>query len=106
MNWAKLRRVVNRVHHHTWGHTSFPGMRTLLSRNGLWNEHVQHYIASTIAQCRDCKASSTPPPNRRVSISSLDKAFNDIVCIDHFYLEDVTLFHMMAVATIYSSAML
>lgn len=39
-------------------------------------------------------------------MSSLDNAFNDIVCLDHFRLEDLTLFHIMDVATRYSSRML
>lgn len=103
-NWATLRRVVDRVHCHTCGHVTYSDMRTLLMINCLWNDHVQQYLASTVAECRDCKASSAPPPNRGVLLSPLDRFFNDLVCIDRFHLENVTLLHVMDVSTRFSAA--
>ena len=102
-DWAKLKRVVDRVHKHVCGHAAFSDMRTLLVRNKLWNEHVQKYLTTIVTECSDCSKSSTPPPNRRVSLSSLDRNFNDVVCLDHFYLDEMVIFHAMDTASRFSA---
>lgn len=78
-------------------------MRTLLERNKLWSLESQKYLAELIASCPDCNASSTPPPNRRVSISSMNREFNEVVCIDHAFFGSVIVLHAMDVATRYST---
>ncbi len=93
--WKDVRRIVDRVHHHVCDHAEFSDIRTLLQRIHLWNEQVQHYLSKVVGECSSCRTTSTPPPNRRVSISSLNKSFNDIVCIDHLFLGSVTVFHVM-----------
>lgn len=42
--------------------------------------------------------SETAPPNRRMYLASLNREFNDVICIDHKCLDTVTIFHMMDVA--------
>lgn len=76
-------------------------MRTLHQRNKLWNDQTQSYLSNVMSNCSDCKASSTPPPNRRVLLSSLNREFNDVVCMDHMFLDKITVFRMMYVTTIY-----
>lgn len=41
-----------------------------------------------------------------MSISSLSKEFNEILCVDHLYLEDILLMHFMDLITRYSSALI
>lgn len=103
-SWDSVKKVVDRVHRHVCGHATFSDMRTLLIRNRLWSNEVQHYLSQTVSECVSCKASSTPPPNRRVSLSSLNRQLNEVVCVDHFHLDGVTLFHAMDTATRFSSA--
>lgn len=103
-NWTSVKKLVDRVHRHVFRHATFSDMRTLLIRNNLWNDQVQHYLASVVTSCTSCKASSTPPPNRRVSLSSLNRQINEVVCVDHFHLDSVTLLHAMDTATRYSAA--
>lgn len=64
---------------------------------------TQNYLSTVVTECNHCKASSTPPPNRKVSLSSLNRNFNEIVCMDHCFLDSVTVFHVMDVATRYSA---
>lgn len=71
MNWNDVRRTIDRVHHHMCGHPTFSDMRTLLERNNLWSMEAQKYCSEMVASCPDCKASSTPPPNKRVFLSSM-----------------------------------
>lgn len=79
-------------------------MRILLPRNDLLNDHVQQYHASTLAWFSNSNASSTRPSNQRVFISIIDRALHVAVSIYYFHLEDVTMFHVLGVATRYSSA--
>lgn len=102
--WTDARRVVDRVHRHVCGHASYSDMRTLLIRNGIWSQQVQSYLAQTVSECNKCVASASPPPNRRVSLASLDREFNTVVCVDHFFLDDHVLFHIMDTSTRYSAA--
>lgn len=46
------------------------------------------------------RLTAPPQPSQKVSISSLSTAFNDILCVDHFYLDDENrLFHCINHAT-------
>lgn len=93
--WLETRRVIDKVHRHTCGHASYSDMRTLLQRNNYWSEAAQRYLADVVQRCEHCIASSTPLPSRKVALGSLDRSMNDLVLIDHFFLEDVKLFHAM-----------
>lgn len=102
--WNETRRVINKVHKHTSGHASYSDMRTLLMRNKFWSESAQQYLAEIIERCEHCVASSTPPPSRKVALGSLNRSLNDLVLVNHFFLDDVKLFHAMDSHTRYSAA--
>lgn len=97
--WKQLKRIVYRLHRHVCGHVKFPDMRTILVRNGMWRLHAQVYVVQTVNECVNCVSYATTPPNRRVSLSSLDSESNNVICIDHFFLGDHTLFHVMDTAS-------
>lgn len=101
-NWPQIRRIVDKVHKHVCVHSTYSDMRTLLQRNKLWNDQAQNYLSQIVSECPDCKASSTPPPNRRVSLASLNREFNDVLCLDHMFLDKTTVLHMMDVSTRFS----
>lgn len=50
-NWAKLSRVVHQDNRHTCGYALYFDTRKLLTGNGLWNDQVQQYLASIVAEC-------------------------------------------------------
>lgn len=52
-------------------------------------------MVKTMTKCRSCKASSTILLNRRVSLSSFDRKVNAVMCIDHFFLGTMIIFHIM-----------
>ena len=56
---------------------------------------MEQYISQVINECPKFKASSAPEPSRKYSISSMFKNLNEIVCIDHFYLDELILIHFM-----------
>ena len=93
--WNEVKRIIDKVHKHICGHASFSDIRTLLERNDMWSKEVEKYISSTVETCHGCRATSFPNPSRKVSLTSLHHNFNDIVCIDHFHLEGLRIFHIM-----------
>lgn len=70
----------------------------------MWNEMIEHYIQNLVRDCKSCRASELPPPSRKVSISSLSNELNEVVCVDHFYLDELCLIHFMDMSTRFSTA--
>ena len=103
--WTEVKNIVDKVHKHVCGHANYTDYRLLLERNELWNDAVAAYVAQSIENCTACKSTAAPQPNRKVSISSLSKHFNEILCIDHFYLDEVRLMHCMDLVSRYSTAL-
>lgn len=64
-------------------------MRALLERNNLCKNDTQHFVSTTVQNCKDFMAFSTPLPSNKVSISPLSGYFNQVVVVDHFYLDSV-----------------
>lgn len=69
----------------------------------MWSEHIQHCLTSTISECRNCKASSFLPPNKKFSLLSFNCVFNVIVCLAHLYLDFTTIFCLVSVLTRFST---
>lgn len=94
-SWTELKHVIDKVHKHVCGHATFSDIGILLDRNDLWSDEVEHYLRSVVEECHHCKAACLPTPSRKVSLSSLSRSFNEVVCVDHFYLDNIRMFHMM-----------
>lgn len=48
-SWDSVKKLVDSVNRHVCGHSTFTDMRTLLLRNGLWNDGVQHYLSRVVS---------------------------------------------------------
>lgn len=75
----------------------------LLMQTNLWTAQVQQYLANVESQRDSCCASTNRPSNERVSLASLNKSFNDVVCVDQMQPRSVTLLHVMDVETLFSA---
>lgn len=104
INWASIRRIIERLYTLLCGHASFYDIQTILVRHSLWNENVQSYLVKTISEFVSCKSSSKPPPNGLVSF--LNRNLNEVVCIDQFFLDTVTILHIMDVSPRLSTGVL
>lgn len=102
--WSEVKKVIDKVHKHVCGHATLTDYKLLLERNHLWNDSVASYIARTMEECTGCRCTAPALPSRKVSISSLSKNFNEIVCVDHLYLEEVLMAHYMDLVSRYSAA--
>ena len=80
-----------------------------------WNSNTttttQQYVVcrtwkipqSCFSSCTDCSKTHEPRQARKVSLSSIDRSFNKIVCIDHHHLGNVRIYHIKDVTTRYSA---
>lgn len=95
------KRLIDKVHSHIYGRAEFSDYQIRLECNGLWFDSVHEYLKEIIAKCPACRATSNPQPSRKVAISTLWKDFNEILSIDHFYLDDMCLLHCVDTVTCY-----
>ena len=72
----QVKAIVDKVHKQVCGHTNLTDMRLILQCNGLWNDIVCDYASQLIESCVSCRATASPQPSRKVSISSLSREFN------------------------------
>lgn len=54
-------------------------------------------------ECSSLMTTCQPKKSRKVSLSSMSRKFNDVVCIDHFHLEGNRVFHIMDLESGYST---
>ena len=91
------------VQKHVCGLANYTDFQILLESNDLWNDAVASYISQLIESCTACRFTASPQPNRKVSITSLSTQFNEVLCIDHFYLDAIHLMYFKDLTTRYSA---
>ena len=67
-------------------------------------DEVEKYLHRVINSCSDCAKNYEPKKARKVSLSSVNRSFNETICIDHFHLGNVRIFHIMDASTRYSAS--
>lgn len=79
-------------------------MKTLLQRNHIWDDDIQSQLSTVVEKCTPCIASSLPQSARKLSIFRINRQFNDLVLVDHFWLEEICLVLFMDAYSRYSTA--
>ncbi len=97
-----MKSIIDKVHKHVCGHSTFTDIKTLLQRNDFWSEDAKKYLAETLEKCPSCLTTSLPKKSRKVALSAMSRDFNDVVCLDHFFLDDFKVFHVMDSSTRFS----
>ena len=80
----------------------FEGYESLLDRVKLWNTEVEKYLNRVVSSCSNCAKTYEPKQFRKVSLSSLNRPFNDFICIDHVHIGDIRVCDIMDATTRYS----
>lgn len=81
------------------GHASLSDFKLLPERNGIWSEDIRQYVTKIINECANYKASPPPEPSRKISIRYMTETLNELVCIDHFHLDDLLLIQFIDLNT-------
>lgn len=84
--------------------STYAGIPHILILRRSWNvascgilryKNTLQYLTNTMDERTNCWATSKPIPTRKVSLSSLDRQLNIVVCIDHFHLDLNRVLHLM-----------
>lgn len=75
----------------------------LLIKNQFWNDAIERYLIKIVEKCTGCRHTSLLQNTCKVSLSSLSRSFNKVVCIDHFCLNQICVFPVMKSTMLYSS---
>ncbi len=99
-----LKKIIDKVLKHVCGHAPLSDTKILLERNDLWSTEVEKYLHRIVDSSESCSKTHEPKKARKVSLSSLNRSFNELVSIDHFHLGNLRLCHIMCASTRYSIA--
>ena len=103
LKWKEEQHVIDPVHEHVCGHSTYKDIKLLLQRNKLWDEQCNSYLSHILETCQHCLIITPPSGMRPVSLRTMSRGFNDVVCVDHMDLAKATLFHVMDAVSRYSS---
>lgn len=78
-DWPSINRLVDKVHRHVRGHASISDFKMILTRNDFSYECVEGYLIRTVEKCSSYRRLALTRPNRKVSLSSMNSAFNEVV---------------------------
>ena len=101
--WTELKKIIDKLHKHVCGHASLSDIQILLQCNNLLSTEIEKYLNRVVTSCSDCAKTHEPKQARKVSISSINRSFNKVVCIDHFHLGNLRICHVMDATTRYSA---
>lgn len=91
----ELSHIVCSVHDHACGHFTYGDMKIILKPNKLWKNDVENILQTVVRECSLCIAAFPPKAMRKIYISGINKHFNELVFVDHFCLDDVSLVHFL-----------
>lgn len=77
--WSEIKKIVDKVHKHVCGHSTYPDIKILLDRNNLWNTETNKYLSSVLEKCSSCATTAQPKGTRKVSLKMLSRDFNAVV---------------------------
>ncbi len=60
------------------------------------------YLSHAVKDCHSCVSTSEPKPSRKVSLGTLNRSFNEVVCIDHMHSNNFRVCHVKDTTTRYS----
>lgn len=103
--WPAVRPLVDRVHLNVCGHSSVSDKKTLLGRTSNWTSDVAKYLSEVFQRCGSCRVTTRLKPSQKVILSSLHRRFNNVSCVNHFFLDGVLVFHKMDAETLYSAGL-
>lgn len=90
VQYKKDLAMVQKVHNYSNGHAPKHEIRRLIELAKIMSPSVEKAINEVVRNCEVCSRSGNPLPNRKVSISNIDKNFNIDVIVDFFYFSHGT----------------
>eukprot|EP00173_Palmaria_palmata_P004214 Plantae.Rhodophyta-Palmaria_palmata.ctg5272.p1 GENE.Plantae.Rhodophyta-Palmaria_palmata.ctg5272~~Plantae.Rhodophyta-Palmaria_palmata.ctg5272.p1 ORF type:complete len:291 (-),score=14.17 Plantae.Rhodophyta-Palmaria_palmata.ctg5272:290-1162(-) len=96
-------KIVEKNYSYVCGYSSLNDVKILLQRNQIWSSEIEKYLLQTIDSCVACHSVQPPKPMRKVSIKGVNRSFNDSAQVDHFFLDQKAILHVMETSCRYST---
>lgn len=74
----------------------------MLERNQLWSDNADEYIKQLITNCCEYRYTMLSHPPRKVSLCSINRSFNQLVCVHHISIDEYCILHAMNTKTRFS----
>ena len=100
---AGSQKIVGKVHKHVFVHLELSEVQILLERNQIWSAEVEKYLNRVIQSYENYARTYEPKQVRKVSLNSLCRSFNELVCIDQFHFVNLRMCPVMCSSTQYST---
>lgn len=101
---SNLTRIVHRARSHICVHAPCSCMSKLLQRHNMRNTYSQRILSNKAEKCPHCNVAAPPDSNSSVLIANILREFIDLVCVDHIYLDDLGLFHIVYTYSLFPAA--
>lgn len=93
--WPELKRIVDKVHRHVCRHSNYNDIKLVLQRNNILTDTCASYLTKLLQGCSHCHVIDVPTGSRVVSLANVSRSFNEVVCVDHFFPENLVVFNVM-----------
>lgn len=101
-----IRQTIGNIHHQVCGHAPYSYINLLFIQNMFWNDKVERHLVQIVDNCPGWRHTALPQNSRTVSLSSPSRPFNELICVDHFSLDENCLLLVMGSATRFSSCVI
>lgn len=105
MEWSNVVTIIEKVHNNLSGHSAYSEINVPLQRNGIWNDGVRKYLTEMLEKCQSRKTTSLPKQTRKFSLRSVNRSFNQDVCVNHIFFDETCVFHVMDLSSHNSAEM-
>lgn len=85
MRWSRICAIFDKGHKHGCGYSALSDMKMLLERNNILSNMANSYLDSVESRCETCRCTPSQRQAHKVSLASMDRQFNDVVCVDHCF---------------------
>jgi hypothetical protein len=74
---------------HASSHLSARDLEEMCRRAGILSPQLAHYLTLAAQSCLSCLRTARPKPSKKISLSNVNREFNNSVQVDIFYLDGV-----------------
>lgn len=98
-NWPTIKSTDDRVYSHICRDFNYSDRRLLLICLKLWTADIDKYLSALVYKFRAFRATVHLQPTCKLSIASLRRLFNDVVCKNQLFIANHHIAHLIGVLT-------
>lgn len=101
--WGMIKLTVDNVHCHECGCSAYSDKKLSFIWNEFWNRTKERYFSEIVKKCFGSRHTSFPVGTQKVSPSSMNWSFDEVLCSDYFHQSEICLLFVMYLVTCFSA---